>query len=91
MTLGKPAHHEELTLLQTFVPDTSQLPPGFLGKSYNSRKKVAQAHGISAAAMMKRPRAPDSNARSGAEPTCCAHYKVCEASRPVDRMHNQKV
>ena len=73
--MGKPAHHEESTLLQSFVPDMSELPPGFLGKSYNSRKKVAQAHGIPAAAMIKRPRAPDSNARSGAESCYGAHYK----------------
>ena len=53
----------------------SELPAGFSGKRYNSRKKVAQAHGIPAAAFGKAQKsaqkpartAPDASAKSGAD------------------------
>ncbi|CAL5228912.1 g12133 [Coccomyxa viridis] len=53
-----------------FVPDMTELPAGFSSKRYNSRKKVAQAHGIPASAFSKsqksaqKPaRAPDASAK----------------------------
>ena len=35
--------------MQGFVPNKTELPGNFMGRNYNSRKKVALAHGISSA------------------------------------------
>ena len=35
--------------MQGFVPDKTELPGSFTGRNYNSRKRVALAHGISSA------------------------------------------
>ena len=65
----------------------AELPAGFAGKRYNSRKKVAQAHGIPAAAFGKprsSARAPDAGAKSGADCSdafCDNHMERCCLSR----------
>ena len=35
--------------MQGFVPNKTELPGNFTGRNYNSRKRVAHAHGISSA------------------------------------------
>ena len=35
--------------MQGFVPNKAELPSNFTGRNYNSRKRVALAHGISSA------------------------------------------
>ena len=52
----------------------TELPAGFSSKRYNSRKKVAQAHGIPASAIgkpqksaQKSTRVSDASAKSGAD------------------------
>lgn len=55
------------------MADMADLPAGFSGKRYNSRKKVAQAHGIPAAAFGKpqaSARSRDASAKLGAD---CTH------------------
>ena len=67
-------------LAQGFVADTAELPPGVTGKRYNSRIRVAQAHGIPAAALGKSrasAKSRDASVRSGAD---CTHTSGASAS-----------
>ena len=44
----------DLSDLQGFQPDMTELPAGSTGRSYYSRKKVAQAHGILSADLLSK-------------------------------------
>ena len=56
--------------LQGFQPDMTELPAGFTGRSFYSRKRVAQAHGILSADLLSKRAStaapPEKRARAGA-------------------------